>query len=183
MLTFKGFIRENWNEYLHPREPAGGEGGGRFSNKYIHYSDQKLSSLRKDQQQLVGSKPKGLWVSIGSEWDEWCRENDFRQDELQTKTAVVIKKHAKILRIHNAEQLDKFHEKYNSYNCAFKTGRYGEHESKFGEGIDWAKVTEKYQGIIIAPYIWSRRMKYMWYYGWDVASGCIWDVDAVKELK
>lgn len=51
--------------------------------------------------------------------------------------------------------------------------------------IDWKKVTEEYQGIIISPYIWQRRLAphTMWYYGWDVASGCIWDTDAIEEVK
>ena len=51
--------------------------------------------------------------------------------------------------------------------------------------IDWAEVASKYDGIIISPYQWSLRldMEMMWYYGWDCASGCIWNISAIKELK
>ena len=50
--------------------------------------------------------------------------------------------------------------------------------------IDWPKVAERYDGIIIAPYQWSRRLDGpMWYYGWDCASGCVWRARAVLELK
>ena len=50
--------------------------------------------------------------------------------------------------------------------------------------IDWNRVAKKYQGIIITPYIWERRLTTTctWYYGWDVASGCIWDNKAIKEI-
>ena len=51
--------------------------------------------------------------------------------------------------------------------------------------IDWKKVKSKYQGIIIAPYQWSCRLNLdsNWYYGWDCASGCIWDLDCIKDFK
>ena len=48
---------------------------------------------------------------------------------------------------------------------------------------DWARVGEAYPGIIIAPYIWSRRLDGpMWYYGWDCASGCVWDPSVVRSI-
>lgn len=51
--------------------------------------------------------------------------------------------------------------------------------------LDWLKVKQKYQGIIIAPYQWKCRMaqETKWYYGWDCASGCIWDLDCIDEFK
>ncbi len=40
-------------------------------------------------------------------------------------------------------------------------------------GIDW-------DGIEICPYLQEfRRSNSGWYYGWDVASGCIWDSEAL----
>ena len=45
--------------------------------------------------------------------------------------------------------------------------------------------TSDYQGIIIAPYLWTRRHHEStgWYYSWDCASGVIWDARAIAELK
>ena len=45
----------------------------------------------------------------------------------------------------------------------------------------WPGVAaEGWAGIEIAPYIWARRLDgpARWYYGWDAASGCIWDPTA-----
>lgn len=39
--------------------------------------------------------------------------------------------------------------------------------------------TREYAGIIITPYQWARRLELSWYYNWDCASGCIWDVSAI----
>jgi hypothetical protein len=51
--------------------------------------------------------------------------------------------------------------------------------------IDWSKVAAKHQGIIIAPYCYARRLTYhtAWYYGWDCASGCIWDLKAIQSVE
>jgi hypothetical protein len=63
--------------------------------------------------------------------------------------------------------------------------------------IDWPKVSERYDGVVIAPYVWSLRMGDYemiegrmrktpdsaisdWYYPWDCASGCIWKASAIK---
>jgi len=52
--------------------------------------------------------------------------------------------------------------------------------------INWPAVAEKYDGIIIAPYIWQRRLSdnpdHFWYYGWDCASGCIWNTEVIEEI-
>ena len=40
------------------------------------------------------------------------------------------------------------------------------------------KVASNYSGIEICPHFKSR--KNLWYLGWDVASGCIWDISIVK---
>jgi hypothetical protein len=94
MFSFREFIEEDWHEWLHPREPKGGSNGGRFSNKYIHYSNKKLSVIKKTPNQETGPKPKGLWISIGTEWDDWCKENDYGQYYRKTKIAIVIKRFA-----------------------------------------------------------------------------------------
>ena len=47
--------------------------------------------------------------------------------------------------------------------------------------VDWAAVAERWDGIEIAPYQWGCRMdvRTRWYYGWDVASGCLWAPEAL----
>lgn len=50
-------------------------------------------------------------------------------------------------------------------------------------GILWRDVYKDYQGIFISPYCWASRFEFMWYYGWDCASACVWDLSAVKEIE
>ena len=41
---------------------------------------------------------------------------------------------------------------------------------------EWDTLIGQYDGIEICPYLQQFRMSNsMWYYTWDVASGCIWD--------
>ena len=203
MYTFRMFC-EKWSEALHPRVPKGKKGGGQFTNKYIHYAFEPLNKLKNvppiDQSEN-GMKPRGIWFGIGSSWKDWVDSeygNDLPTDvkniydtkfPTQTQTALVLKKGAKILRITNAKQLDDFTRKYpgeDEYLTVDKSGVMGQ-EARWqpGQMINWQKVAKDYDGIIIAPYIWSRRLSdhTMWYYGWDVASGCIWNIDAIRMLK
>lgn len=46
--------------------------------------------------------------------------------------------------------------------------------------IDWSAVAAQYGGILIAPYQWKRRLELTWYYGWDCASGCAWDLSLIE---
>jgi hypothetical protein len=83
---------------------------------------------------------------------------------------------ARLLLLNSASDIDKFHQKY----------RQSLRASKFPPGyIGWKRVAENYDGIIIAPYCWERRhhKHARWYYTWDVASGCVWNADAMRIVE
>jgi hypothetical protein len=193
MIRFRNFVKEDWNEYLHPRVPKGKQGGGRFTNKYIHYSDKPLNHLLDvppEAQSENGMKPRGVWFGIGSSWKDWVStEYGNSSTDIQghfptnKETAIVLKRNAKILRITSAKGLNEFTKKYpgeDEYLKPIKNVEYG-----LGRMINWKRVAKDYDGIIIAPYIASRRLSIQtpWYYGWDVASGCVWNIDAIRILK
>ncbi len=48
--------------------------------------------------------------------------------------------------------------------------------------VDWKRVAELYDGVEIPNYIWECRLRLepFWYYGWDCASGCVWNVKDIK---
>lgn len=117
-------------------------------------------------------KPKGLWISVDGEndWAEWC-ENNF--DLAPLRHRVYLAEPSKVLWIETCGALIDFRCEYGR-DC----GR-GWNDTY----IDWPKVAEKYSGIIIAPYQWSCRMDENWYYGWDCASGCLWDASAVAGIE
>jgi len=128
-------------------------------------------------------KPWGLWVSVEGEndWKEWCTSEDFQRSRLQVENVIELKPDANLLRLRSPGQLDEFTKQYGVVSRLAQ-----QHPGLFTERvIDWPRVAGEYQGILIAPYQWSRRMERTtsWYYGWDCASGCIWDVDAIEGVK
>ena len=76
-----------------------------------------------------------------------------------------------ILFITNNDDFKKFEKMYS-----VTTNNYGDIK------IDWPKVASHYDGIEICPYLYDMRMDSDWYYGWDVASGCVWSASGIKEL-
>lgn len=116
-------------------------------------------------------KPLGLWYSFGMEWLEWCNREGM-QDWVANKNWFKVELDCKyILQITNAVDLMRFARKYSMKHNDLNY-------------IDWTKVANDYSGIEIAPYQYQLRLdpKYIWYYGWDVASGCIWDSKAIKNI-
>jgi hypothetical protein len=152
--------------------------------KLIHYSGVSLTTIlprrppRGITSLLGDCKPLGLWVSVDDEWEEWCRNEDFNLAGLAHATEIQLVDKAKILWITDATELDCFTTQYQ------KNGQITKTLGCLGWEIDWDTVAKQYQGIIIAPYIRSRRFAHhtMWYYGWDCASGCIWDGNAVAKI-
>ena len=48
--------------------------------------------------------------------------------------------------------------------------------------INWAMVASDYAGIEIPDVLgWGGINR--WYYGWDVGSGCIWNVSAIRNIE
>jgi hypothetical protein len=147
-----------------------------------HFTDKPVSEIRSMEQTwrygkpAFHEKPKGLWVSADGDddWLSWCLSEKFALEKLQKRYRVVLTADAKILRV--PEDMDFL---------AFKE-RYGRDLPDYGYPeiyIDWPAVAQEYQGIVIAPYQWQHRLGEMWYYGWDCASGCIWDRLAISHLE
>jgi hypothetical protein len=109
-------------------------------------------------------KPLGLWYEVDGDWRRWVE--DERLDWLKDRTLHrLILGDENILKLRGAGGLDDFTEQYRvpSPDPLWLSSR-----------IDWPRVADEYDGIEIAPYVWSRRLELSWYYGWDCASGCIW---------
>ena len=120
--------------------------------------------------QSTGPKPSGLWVSVDGEydWREWCTVEGFNTEDLAVQHRVILKPDANIWHLTEPEQLrrvptrDMHHVRWD---------------------VPWPRIAEDFQGIIISPYQWSVRMELLWYYGWDCASGCIWDLSAIEKME
>jgi hypothetical protein len=156
--------------------------------KLYHYRGAPFDGplLSRDQSSSKWSqigKPWGFWVSCCDDkdtdgtsngWWDWCKSEEFRMGELLFRHTVTICPDAKILHLKTHDDLERFTDQYPS-GLGRRRGA--------SESICWQSVADRYQGIIISPYQWTQRLELMWYYGWDCASGCIWDADAVVSIE
>ena len=148
--------------------------------RLIHYSYEPLTEVYsvKQDDSVRGHrgwlKPFGLWVSCqgDGDWIEWCEAESWR--DYKHATQIVLAREANILRITNSAKWLEFDRNYvtpssNDYRP---------------EKVHWEAVARSYQGIIICPHLGEHRlsMDNMWYNGWDCASGCIWDKEAIARL-
>jgi len=145
--------------------------------KRIHYSDAETLCLEKKYLQgIYKLKPCGLWYSINNEWLKWCKSEmpswitKFKF-ELNINTS-------NILIISNISELQSFCSEYKYKLNPFKSLDY----------IEWARVSKNYDGIEIRNYDnlkYDRNLDYknVWVYGWDISSGCIWNLQALKNYN
>lgn len=152
-----------------------------MSEELWHFSDNHFDlSLLEPRSQIEEPdyKPRGFWVSVedGYGWHWWTEAEAFERGRRSYKVA--LHPDANILRVMTVTELDAFNESYKSLQ-------------DFGMGpgfsrnlIRWADVAAAYQGVLIAPYQWSRRLHLdtKWYNTWDCSSGCIWDPAAIAEI-
>jgi len=139
--------------------------------KRIHITDSEVIIKSKTYCQFNKThKPAGLWYTINEEWLEWCKiEMPGWINKYQFELDIDL---SKILMIKNTIDLKLFNKKYT--NSAL--------------GIEWNKVAEKYDGIEIQNYSYlMNHVKYdsipLWVWGWDISSGCIWNLAALKGIN
>ena len=146
-----------------------------------HFSSQPIGELRSVEQGWENDyrsgyeKPKGFWVSVDGEddWPSWCSSEMPSWLEGKTRYRIHIADWSRLLVLTSALDLDCFTERYGREVEGSWSRQY----------IDWPEVAKAHAGIVIAPYCWSRRMVHNWYYGWDCASGCIWDASVIARVE
>lgn len=147
-------------------------------NTRLHLTHDSELKRVNTPQKATGPKPNGLWYCVGFGW------LDFTTSDFKTFYTIGNRVHAfdisldglDVLLIRNYDQLVRFE---NRYVVKDETN----YSRKNNFSINWAKVAEDYDGIEIAPYIYEARYEHAWYYGWDVASGCIWNTSGLKSKK
>ena len=122
-------------------------------------------------------KPYGIWYGFADSWQKWCESEmphwiycHFYEIKPRGSNLLVLKTKLDMFR---------FNEEYG--------GKPILPGMKIFKQIEWNKVAQSYDGIEIPVYFWEFRLHpdFMWYYGFDVASGCIWNLKRVRvvELK
>jgi hypothetical protein len=132
-----------------------------------------------DSAQEIRFKPRGLWYGIGTEWIDWVRGE---MPEWESEHVFIIKvNEPRIKIIRTLDEIDAFTKEYGSNEGSSRYRMTGGSYKDYS--IDWRRVAADYDGIEIAPYNYRARNEYIWYYGWDVASGCIWNKGALQDIK
>jgi len=160
--------------------------------KLIHYSDKIIEKIEDRSYTETNrewyAKPSGFWFSVegeecGINWREWCKQEDFYVECLKNPHEILLKENAKIIHLKTPNEIIEFTKKYPFLREQWNNVQ-GRRLCRSYE-LDWDKVKQEYQGIIISPYQWACRLSNdtVWYYGWDCSSGCIWDISCIKEFS
>lgn len=162
----------------------------------IHFSkDPFLLSQRTYSQSEKNLKPMGLWVSVHNEednWSRWCIQEDYELDNLSHKTKIKLRDNGKFIWLKTLNDINDFSKQFSksSWTVSGDLNISGKDVFRafhhISSSIKWDKVAEDADGIVISPYIWEARLHtdFSWYYPWDCASGCIWNLDAIRvEVK
>lgn len=145
--------------------------------RLIHYSPEPLQfehrPYEQDDVESFTLKPRGLWVSADDAWAV-AADDMFGNEVVRYASLVTLKPDANILYLKTVGDIDDFTTQYIAVPLRV-----------LPQIIDWRRVAEKYRGILIAPYQFKRRLTphTFWYYGWDCASGCIWDTAAIASVE
>jgi len=138
----------------------------------IHLSKSPIYKLeRRHYIQKSTDKPDGFWYGFGDKWIDWA---EVAGPEYMGEYVYEVDTNgSKILQIKNYSEITEFTKEYKSNEQIVPGIIFS---------IDWSRIELKYDGIEINPYIGKIRHdhKTLWYYTWDIASGCIWNLDKVK---
>jgi hypothetical protein len=142
-------------------------------------SPEPITDIRTVSQK-PGRKPKGLWYGLG---DEWLSFTEYNMKRLLKEYNYVytVQPSLNVLYISDLEELIEFTKRYGADYDAFSDQKC--------PGIGWKAVSKDYDGIEIIPFIYGAgdlpagEDCVFWYYGWDVASGCVWSPNGISSLE
>jgi hypothetical protein len=131
----------------------------------LHYSAKPFALDARRYEQSKDMKPCGLWLSVEDAWAEWCRSSEFRLAALTCVQEVKLDGTLNLKHLRTADEVLAFSDEF----CP------GE---EFRTYLDWTRIAERWDGLLISPYQGSVRLDHraFWYYGWDCASGCVWNL-------
>jgi hypothetical protein len=164
---------------------------------YYHWASAPVKLRRMSYPQRGHPKPNGFWFDVDESWKRWCNAAQFSLEALRYRHPVRILDTSRILFLRNAKDIDVFTREYarnlsghiqliqsaegiEAFNSQYGRNLFDDIQRQFSNYIVWGEVAEKHSGIIIDPYSRARSLRYLWYYGWNCAGGCIWDTRVIR---
>lgn len=169
MYAIRNYI---WNHIIFKKTVKNDMILSHFSDKYF-ILDKNWKYYDRPDGEIGNFKPIGLWLSHEVDdmgWKSWCLIEQFQLEKLTYRRDFTIVKPEKILHLDSDASIFDFDNEY-------KMQLYRSINT-----IDWKRVKSEFGGIVISPYQWACRNAYTWYYGFDVASACIWDLSTIEEV-
>jgi len=166
-------LLENWRKFL-INEQKSLWGYDMQPEQKIFVFKAPFTTFHNKQQripQTVFQKPAGMWYGCGDSWIDWL-EREMPHWLEASNYLYEIELGEGILKISTDEEFTQFEKEFLNIKTMFG-----------GHAVNWPEVAKKYNGIEICPYNYNRRFKSNWYYGWDVASGCIWNKKGVTIIN
>jgi hypothetical protein len=163
-------LMEKINEDFIPRSV------GIIGTRSTNSENDSLDLNKTYQQSDDWGKPNGLWYQINSNWNNLCNKNNKdtefyklkKQDVFRVKPYNIVLdiNFSNIIIIDSSDKVDEFSRKFEG-NTIYS--------------IKWNNVAKEYKGIEIPN---LKNIKhYKWMDGWDISSGCIWDLSVIKNYK
>lgn len=148
-------------------------------NQRIHYSKDPNLQLKDFPQQIASDKPRGLWYACDEGWYNYCQSNfGGHRDASITNKYLITLDTSKILTLNSEYKVDEF-----THNYWKREANDGYYSNNGYRSIDWNKVAERYAGVECCPYFRELREYFLWYFGWDVPSGCVWDKSGILNIE
>jgi hypothetical protein len=161
------------------------------SDQRITFSPYPIHKFLDKRNRLQTSgKPTGLWYACGDEWLDFLRyDMPTWMDDVNYVYEVMIgpkerwgsRGSAPVLQIKTMGEIRAFTAQYGE--C--EKDRWSPSQVRCWD-IRWQDVADDFPGgIDICPYLSdARSLGYTsWYYGWDVASGCLWGPTGFRGLR
>lgn len=157
-----------------------------------HYSKKPLHAVGSiapihpmGKHQCGAHKPLGFWVSDDSDfgWAEWCAGEGF--GEYDYRYEVTLARPESLLWLRSEDAVRAFADEYCTPPAWHDELPQSFRDSARFRSPMWGRIATKYAGVVITPYQWDLRLAdaFSWYYGWDCASGVIWDGSAVASVR
>lgn len=160
-----------------------------FSEKDFKFNINKEYKIDNSRKELQFFKPHGLWLSdelSDCGWKAWCKGEEVGLDRLKNEAKFKLNID-NILLLNTVKNVKEFTRKYGvsmAEALGIDVPTFAE-ETLNSFFINWCKVKSDYSGIVLTPFFWELRLDFdvHWYYYWDCASACIWDLSTLKEIK
>jgi hypothetical protein len=134
----------------------------------IHNSELPILRVRRKpvSQTYIYHKPQGFWYAIGNVWIKFLEDRKIWRVGDYNYSVDTSK--ANILILYSEAKMLEFTERYK--------------DGKKTAFINWDNVAKNYDGIEIPIFMkgLDSDPRTCWYYNWDVASGCVWNMQNIK---